>query len=259
MTEHSDLIERYLDELLAGLRGDAASVRRMLTEAEEHLYADRQAGIARGLSERDASQAAVDHFGSPVQVARAWSLEACPPRPVWRSLPAQFAPLAGVGLVAIGLSGLLARVMTSLWGTTFMFADPPGTTYSNADCRYWESIHPHANSCTNAYLAESLSDGLHARYAAGLLGLVLLGVIAVRQHHRRGPMIATTPATVSLTGAIVFLCAAVALAALAADAFRVADDHGAGQWLSGAIVALPVATAYSFAFLRSNRRTAPNT
>jgi hypothetical protein len=36
--------------------------------------------------------------------------------------------------------------------------DPPGTSGLTADCRHRESIHPHATSWTNAFLAETLSD-----------------------------------------------------------------------------------------------------
>lgn len=256
MSERCDVIEHYLDELLAGLRGDAAAVRRMLTETEEHLYADVEDGLERGMGRDDAARAAVTRFGAAAHVAQTWTASA-PPVPVvalLRRLTTQLAPLFGVGLVAIGISGLLARVMTSVWGLTFMFAGPPGATYSAADCRYWLSIHPRAGSCTNAYLAESLADGLQARYAAGLCGLIVLGVLAVRRHRHRMPLISAPPPMTSLTGATLFLAAAVALTALATDAIRVSDGNGAGRWVSGAIIAFPVAVGYSLALIRSSRR-----
>src|SRR5665213_1721292 len=81
-----------------------------------------------------AARAAVARFGSAERVAQMWTASA-PPKPMppvkvmLRRAATQLALLAGVGLVAIGVSGLIARAMTSLWGLRFMFADPPGTTY----------------------------------------------------------------------------------------------------------------------------------
>jgi hypothetical protein len=231
----------------------------MLTETEAHLYADLDRGVARGLARDDAARAAVVQFGPAADVARVWSASA-PPKPMpplsamLRHGATQLAPLVGVGLIAIGISGLLARVMTSLWGLRFMFADPPGTTYPASSCSYWMSLHPRAATCTSAYLAESLADGLNARYAAGVLGLVVLAVLVVRRRRRQLPLISLpSPATALIAGGV-FCAATVALAAVAADAIRVAHGNGAGQWLSAAIVALLVAVSYGFAYLHSLHR-----
>jgi hypothetical protein len=259
MSERSDVIEGYLDDLLAGLVGEAGAVRRMLTETEAHLYADLERGVARGVESDDAARAAIARFGPAERVAQVWTASA-PPKPMpplstmlRRGAP-QLAPLLGVGLVAIGISGLLARAMTSLWGLRFMFADPPGTTYPASACRYWMSLHPRAATCTSAYLAESLADGLDARYAAGLLGLLVFAVIAVRRRRRQVPLISPLSPSTALVAVAVSCAATVALAALATDAIRVAHGNGAGQWLSAAIVALLVAFSYGLAYLRSTRR-----
>jgi hypothetical protein len=259
MSEHSDIIESYLDDLLADLVGEAGAVRRMLTETEAHLYADLDRGVARGLGRDDAARAAILHFGPAERVGREWSASA-PPKPLpplpkmLRNGAAQLAPLLGVGLVAIGISGLLARAMTALWGLRFMFADPPGTTYSASSCSHWMSLHPHAATCTSAYLAESLSDGLDARYAAGMLGLAVLAVLAVRRWRRQMPLISLPSPITALIAGGVFFAATVALSALATDAIRVAHGNGAGQWLSAAIVALLAAVSYAIAYLRSIHR-----
>jgi len=42
MTDHEDVIDEYLDDLLARLRGDPATVRRILVETEAHLRDVRQ-------------------------------------------------------------------------------------------------------------------------------------------------------------------------------------------------------------------------
>ena len=259
MSEHSDIIESYLDDLLANLVGEASAVRRMLTETEAHLYADLDAGVGHGLARDDAARAAIVHFGPAERVAHQWSAGA-PPRPLpplpkmLRNGATQVAPLVSVGLLAIGVSGLVARAMTALWGLRFMFADPPGTTYSASSCSHWMSLHPHAATCTSAYLAESMSDGLDARYAAGLLGLTVLAVLVVRRRRRHLPLISLPSQVTALVAGGIFCAAAVALSALATDAIRVAHGNGAGQWLSAAIVALLVAVSYGLAYLRSAHR-----
>lgn len=258
MNTEDDIVEDYLDELFVALRGQPRQIRRMLAEAEEHLRSAITDDLAHGTLAEDAGVAAVARFGGAAEVARAWnaSTPAEPMRSFLRRMAAQFVPLAGIGLIAIGLSGVIARVMTALWGRTFMFADPPGTTYPAAACRFWLSVHPSAGSCTNAYLAESQADGLLARYAAGVLGLVLLGVVvAIRR--RRGMAIFGRPQLLSsFTGAVVFLGAALGLLGLGVDSIRTSDSQGAGQWLSGAVIALPLAVAYGFIFLWSGRRSA---
>ena len=59
-------------------------------------------------------------------------------------------------MLAVELSGLVAaRVMTWVWGTAFVFAGPPGTTFPVSACAYLLSIHPAAGSCSQAYLDEN--------------------------------------------------------------------------------------------------------
>ena len=257
MSLHDDVVEEYLDRLFVALHGQPREVRRMLAETEEHLHSAIVDDIARGTPAADAAAAAVTRFGDPTQIAEAWNASTSPEplRSFLRRVAGQLVPLAGIGLIAIGLSGLVARAMTGVWGRTFMFADPAGTTYPAAACRYWLSIHPSAGSCTNAYLAESQADGLLARYAAGVFGLVLLGVVVVSRRRRSLPIFGRPPLLSSFTGAIVFLAAALGLLGLGVDAIRTSDSHGAGQWLSGAIIAMPLALAYGCTFLRTARRS----
>jgi hypothetical protein len=252
-----DIVEEYLDELFVALRGQPRQVRRMLAETEEHLRLAIIDDLARGTPAEDATVAAVARFGGAAEVARAWNASTpAEPMPTFlRRLAAQLVPLAGTGLIAIGLSGVIARIMTALWGRTFMFADPPGTTYPAAACRSWLSLHPSAASCTNAYLAEAQADGLLARYAAGVLGLVLLGVVVIIRRRRGLPIFGRLTLLSSFTATVVFLGAALGLLGLGVDSIRTSGSHGAGQWLSGAVIALPLAVAYSFTFLRSARRS----
>jgi hypothetical protein len=257
MSARANAVEDYLDELLGGLRGRPAEVRRFLAETEEHLYSAIADGVAAGLSIDDAACQGISRFGTAAQVASTWSANASlvPTNIVLRRLGAQLVPLAGAGLLAVGVSGLLARAMTSVWGLTFMFADPKGTQYRASECHYWMSIHPRASSCTNAYLAEAMADGLMARYTAGALGIVVLVVVALVRRRQGNPIIAMPSALTSLIGAAVFIAAGFALAGFGTDSLRVRGGHGAGQWLSGAAVALPIGIFYAREFIRATRRT----
>jgi len=61
MTGDRDPIQQYLDELRLSLRIPEAG--RILVEAEDHLRAATAAGMAEGLTEREAQQAAIAGFG----------------------------------------------------------------------------------------------------------------------------------------------------------------------------------------------------
>ena len=249
----SAAIERYLDDLLRELRGDPAVVRRMLRESEQHLYdaADRYARA--GLEPADAARRAVADFGPAHHVARTANRAAMAAsvRATVRRLAGELGPLAALGLVAVGVSGLVARLMTAIWGPTFVFADPPGTTYPAVDCRYWTSIHPHAGSCAKAYLTEAMADGLLARYVVGALGVVALCVTAFVRRRRRLPALPRIGGTPALVAAAACAVATLGLVALAVDAMRIANGNGAGQWLSGAVVAACAGACFALVHLRA--------
>jgi hypothetical protein len=257
MTQVSEPVEDYLNELLGRLHGSPAAVRRMMAETELHLYTAVEDGLSQGLDISAAGLHAVTRFGTAEQVARAWNAQA-PAEPLWtfvRRLAGELMPLAGVGLTAIGVSGLLARAMTTLWGLRFMFADPPGTRYAVGQCHSWLRLHPHSAGCTSAYLAESLADGTQARFAAGVVGVAVLAGVAIHRR-RRGARILTPPSMLAtFTAAALFTAASIALLGLGSDDLRVAGGNGAGQWFSGAVVSFPLAVFFGWQFLHQGRRT----
>jgi hypothetical protein len=61
MTESRDPIQQYLDQLRLSLR--IPKVGRILVEAEDHLREAAATGMAAGLTERAAQQAAISSFG----------------------------------------------------------------------------------------------------------------------------------------------------------------------------------------------------
>jgi hypothetical protein len=65
------LIEEYLRQLRAGLRTRPEETSRILAEAEDHLHESMAAGLAAGLTETEAAEAAISSFGSVRAVVRA--------------------------------------------------------------------------------------------------------------------------------------------------------------------------------------------
>lgn len=253
----NETVEDYLDALLGALRGRPREVRRALSEVEAHLYDAVGQAIAGGLDEARAGEQAVQRFGRVADVSA--ELNRATPRPgardLLRRLVEPLAALTGIGLIAVGASGVLARVMTALWGRAFVFADPVGTRYPAAACRHWEQVHPGATSCTRAYVAEAMADGLLIRYVAGVVGLGIVGVLLLmaRRHRAHFAASAMTPVP-TVVGAVAFLVAGLALLALGIDRVQVAAARGAGRWLSGAAVALLLGVVFAVALIRNMRR-----
>ena len=67
----ADLIAGYLENLYAGLRVPAAEAELIAAEAEDHLRETAAAGIAVGMTELEAQQAAISSFGPVRAVVRA--------------------------------------------------------------------------------------------------------------------------------------------------------------------------------------------
>jgi hypothetical protein len=239
-----DPIETYLDDLLAWLRGTPADVRRSLLECESHLRDRADAGVRAGRDQQDAAREAVAAFGSARKVATEFN-RAHRPRAV-RSLVGGVAiqgwQLAVVGLIAIGASGLIAWFLTVPFGTAAVFADTPGTHYDAATCAHFLAVQSASSTCSQAALAEGRADALVQRYAAGVLGLLLLvGLLWWRRRRTSG----TTPDLsmgTALVAVVLFGGVGVCLTGYGVD--RAVINTGAGQWLAAGIVALIVACGY---------------
>jgi hypothetical protein len=66
-----DPIAEYLDKLRAGLRVGPGEAELILAEAEDHLRETAAAGLATGMTGREAQEAAISSFGSARAVAHA--------------------------------------------------------------------------------------------------------------------------------------------------------------------------------------------
>src|SRR5436190_11734868 len=143
MTERGP-IDEYLDQLLCELQGHAPDVRRVLTEAEQHLRDAADDGVAGGLSAEEAERQAVERFGPARTVAHRFAATAPlhPRRATLTQLVMAMLLLGSIGMIAIGVSGLVAAGMGSAWGKSFVAGDPPGITYTAARCADFFEYHP---------------------------------------------------------------------------------------------------------------------
>jgi hypothetical protein len=233
-------IDRYLDRLLAELRGSAADVRRVLAEAEEHLRDAAREGVEEGLTEEEAQRRAVERFGPPRAVARRFD-GVFPLGEVVRALAWALVPLAAVGLVAVGVSGAISEVFGRLFGPAFVSGDLPWVRYPPQRCAELRRLFP-GHSCLDAAILDHWGEVVQFRVAAGVLGLLILGAYALVRRRVRPPALVPRPGLVPVAGVAVYGLAAVVLSLQGADAVAIGGTRGgSGQWWSAGIVALAVA------------------
>lgn len=256
MTGQPDLIEQYLDELLAELRGRARDVRRTLAEAEDHLREATRHGRARGLSEAQAQQAAIERFGTPRTVAGRFAAERSGGVPFSVLVEAVLALtlVAGIGLVAIGASGALAGVLGPAVGKTYVAGDPSGVTYTPARCADFREYFPKASTCEAAATAHHFDEIVTYRLAAGVLGLLVLagyGLVRRRRPSARG--LALPDGFTATIGTVPFAVAAAVLCLPALGSTAMGDSSGAGGQLTGGVVAALAAAGFATSLYRTVR------
>ena len=253
----ADPIEGYLDQLLGHLRGSAHDVRRILAETEEHLRDATAELEAAGASQEEAQRRAIERFGHPRTVARRFSarLAPIPPAAVAAELARAAVLLGGVGLVAIGASGLVAELLGRLFGAGFVAGDLPGMTYTAERCAEFLEYFPDAGGCAQAAALHHWGEVVEYRVAVGVVGAFVLGAYLLwrRRPDRQDPRyLGVLPDGFSATVATsLYGVAAAALALLSLDSFLVADGDGTGQWLSAAIVAAAMAAVYGVSLYRT--------
>jgi hypothetical protein len=226
-------IEDYLDELLRRTRADVRTTRRLVDEAADHLYATANELQAGGMPRRDAESQAVQRFGPVAPIVSA-TFRRSLINLSFETLRAGLL-LAGCGLLAVGISGLVALVMNLWFGDSFVGGF---------------SLAPFRGGPVN----ETADDAVVLRLLAGLVGLlVLLGYLVLRRHTSAPPVL---PAgVVDALGAAAFAAGTAVLAIAAADQAVQNGTNGVGFPLSGALVALP-ATVYFC--IRSTRALLPS-
>ena len=172
------------------------------------------------------------------------------PGPLLRQLVESLVGLGGLGLAAIGASGVVASGMGVAFGKTFVAGDRAGITYTPARCRDFFEYEPHARSCGEAAALHHYGEVVGYRLAAGVVGLIVLGALWVFRRRARAardllPDGFAATIGLSLTGVAAALLLASGLAALAFE-----HGHGAGGDLSGGIVSLTLACWFAASLYR---------
>lgn len=260
MTQTSGPIDRLLDQLFDALAGTGAAGRRALTEAEDHLRSATADGITAGLSDEDAQRAAVQRFGPPEQVAGELRTVHFGVRRLLRRAFTGAWLVGGLGLVAIGVSGLLAEVFGRLLGAGFVAGDASGVTYTAARCADYAEYHPSATSCAAAAALHHWDEVVTYRVAAGVLGLVALGLLwLARRTVLRGPSWTPPFALTAIVVTGLMGVAGVVLSGVSVMSLLFGESSGVGANLAGGIVAIVVASAaalWLMSVLRRAQRTA---
>ena len=254
--DRPDLIEAYLGELRAKLRAPDAEL--VLAEAEDHLRESVAAGLAIGMSEREAQEAAISAFGSVRAVVRAHALSR---GQLAAGLVLAALKLGWTGMFAVAASGFVALAMNHLLGRSFVGGAPAGTRFAPAQCQYWLSIWHGAHSCAQAAMLESSSDAVSLRVlGGGVGGLALLAAYLLALLYWRPAGARVLPrASFSLAATAVFAVAAATLVVCTFTGGPLGVPAGPGSYLSGAMVAAAVAAVYAASarrLLSSRRRTA---
>jgi hypothetical protein len=247
-------VEAYLDELVASLSvRRPRQLRHLLAETEAHLRDDAANLMSQGVSAERAEALAVARFGPARDLVDADdSRLALPLRAVYRQAVSTGLLLAGIGGLAVGLSGIIAAVVRAVAGSRALVDGVPGQVFAPAaaDCARWLANDPGAGSCRNAAVADWADETVFYRIAVGLLGAVCLLVYLWLR--RRGWSV--LPSAVSNTVALtLFAAAGVGTLAMGTDAFLVSAGNGSGQWLSASAVALAAAAVFGRRVLRDLR------
>jgi hypothetical protein len=251
VSDERDLIAEYLSELRGRLELGRDEIELVVAEAEDHLRETAACGLATGMTAPEAQLAAISAFGSVAAVVRAHAsrpagfIRGRTPAALLGDLVLAGWKLAGTGLTAVGVSGLVVWVLNLAFGRAFTGRAPAGVRFQKADCAYWMKLWPAAHTCATAHLLEASSDAVALRLAAGLVGAAaLLGYGIVRgwqRRHARGPAVVLA-GYFPLLAAVVFGAGAVVL--VLAQITGLTVTQGPGTYLSGALVAAIVAAWY---------------
>ncbi|MGH8960559.1 MAG: permease prefix domain 1-containing protein [Jatrophihabitantaceae bacterium] len=216
-------IEDYLDDLLRHTHTDARSTRRLLDEANDHLYAAAGQHQAAGMTRVESEREAVRSLGPRSNLTRgSWQRS-------FKSLVLEVMRaailLGGCGLVAVGLSGGIAAVMNALAGDSFVGA---ATVLG---------VGGHS-------VAEAAQDAVSLRALAGFVGLAVLACYTLARPRTQTATVLPEGLTDAL-GAAAFAAATVALTGATIDqAVTGTAGRGVGFFLSGTLASLAGAVIF---------------
>jgi len=255
--DSDDPVEAYLDRLLVTLPGSPRQIRHTLAEVEAHLLAATDTGRREGLDEAAARAAAVHRLGPVTGVADRPRLGSGLTPALRRRVVLALLLVGGIGGVAVGLGGVLGRIVQAVWGTSALAIPFPAGSYDATDCARWQAGYPAARDCVSAMTADHADDFLRNAAAAGVLGLLTLGLSALLRRRWASPALtmALPRGSEDFLGAGLALVATIVLAGQGIDAIMVTHANGAGQPFSLATAAL--LTAALFGVRAVHRRRHP--
>ncbi len=251
----SDFIDKYLEKIARNLRGPAMESHRTLLETEDHLRLSAADIMKSGLSEDDAQKEAIARFGKARQVAdghnaEAWGFSAIG---TLVALSTKAAELIAIAFVAIGLSAVIAHLVSLFTSVQAVFGLPTTAIPSIQTCSYWLSIHPTAANCQQAGTWEAAHDMTWMLGGLGIIGLVLLP--AIRKWKRtRFYSIQSLPMTLSSAiGTTMFAVASVGLFAFGQSNAVIGGTWGRGMWYSESATAFVASLVSAYFLLRAIR------
>lgn len=109
-----DLIGEYLDRLRAGLRVPPGEAELIVAEAEDHLRETAAAGLAIGMTEREAQEAAISTFGPVRAVVHAHQIRRGRIAAVAGDACAAAWKLGSLLVVTAGAAGLATNVIRAI-------------------------------------------------------------------------------------------------------------------------------------------------
>lgn len=204
----SDEIEVYLDELAERLQAGGLRLRRLLAETEDHLHASAAALVDQGMDEDAAAAEAISRFGPAEVIAKRMR-----PTNVALAVDALRAGwlLSGLGLVAIGVSGLVAELLFQTAGATFLAGDSLGVTYTPARCADFAEYFPSAGSCASAAALHHAGEVVTGRVAGGVLGILMLAAYHVYRRRTQNHYPVLPDVAVPMVAAALFAAAGALL------------------------------------------------
>lgn len=239
-------LESYLDELFDRLGGTGGAGRRALAETEDHMRSLAEAAVAAGAGEQEAELAAIARFGPAAQIAgQLQDVHAG----IWRWVRPAFTGLwlaGGAGLVAVGVSGLVAQLLGQAYGALFVAGDAPGVTYTAARCAEYFEYAPGARSCAAAAAAHHWGEVVSGRVEIGVLGLLALLALWLGRRLTRLGTPAWTPPRLTV---VLPLTAVFALAGVAATGYAGLQAATANRGMLGANLATGLAALAAAAVL----------
>jgi len=159
--------------------------------------------------------------------------------------------LAWIGFVSIGASGLVAAGMQAAFGAGFLAGDLPDVTYTADRCADLKEYAPSSATCEEAAALHHSDETVTYRVAAGVLGVLLLGVWVFARRRTSASGDGLPAGMMAAAGCALFGVVGLALLAQGLELLTLGPSTGEGADLSAAIVSLGVAAIFAVGLFRS--------